>query len=221
MKIYDNFQHVKSMIELYTQLYKNDFYIPKVILSNDSKGYVKLINGKYIVLYSFLNGTSLEKNLTNDIIKELAIQLRKFHDITNDNNIFNLKKLPFAKNINVERCSALHFDLTKNNIFYTKDKDIKIGFIDFDDAKYGASVCDVAIAIANLFFSKTRGTDLKSAELFINYYYNTSYSLKEYEVQYIKKFALSWIKYIMAGNEFDTSTRESFEVRYKLIKESL
>ena len=206
MKIYDNFQHVKSMIELHTQLYKNDFYIPKVILSNDSKGYVKLINGKYIVLYSFLNGTSLEKNLTDDIIKELAIQLRKF---------------PFAKNINVERCSALHFDLTKNNIFYTKDKDIKIGFIDFDDTKYGASVCDVAIAIANLFFSKTRGTDLKSAELFINYYYNTSYSLKKYEVQYIKKFALSWIKYIMAGNEFDTSTRESFEVRYKLIKENL
>ena len=220
MKIYDDFKHVKSMTELYTKLYKNHFYVPKVILSNN-KGYVKVINGKYIVLYSFLKGTSLGKNLTDDIIKELAIQLRKFHDITNDNNIFNLKKLPFAKNINMERCSALHFDLTKNNIFYEKNKDTKIGFIDFDDAKYGASVCDVAITIANLFFSKTRGVDLKSAKLFIDCYYNTSYKLKKYETQYIKKFALNWIKYVMDGNEFDTSTKESFEVRYRLIKENL
>ena len=222
IKIYDDFNHVKSMIKLYTQLYKNNLYIPKVILSNNNDGYVKMTGGKYIVLYSFLKGTSLEhKNLTDDIIKELAIQLRKFHDITTSNNIFNLKKLPFAKNINIERCSVLHFDLTKSNIFFTEDKNIKIGFIDFDDAKYGASVCDIAITIANLFFSKTRGVDLKGAKLFIDYYYNTNNKLKSYEIQYIKKFALNWIKYVMKGNEFDTSTKESFEVRYKLIKENL
>ena len=40
------------------------------------------------------------------------------------------------------------------NIFFKYGIGCKISFIDFDDAKYGPSVCDVAIAISNLFFSK-------------------------------------------------------------------
>ena len=49
--------------------------------------------------------------------------------------------------------SILHFDVTKNNIFYN---DGKIYFIDFDDAKYEPVICDVAIAITNLFISKAK-----------------------------------------------------------------
>ena len=220
-KIYSDFSHVNSMIKLHTHLYNNNFYVPKVILTNDNSLYVKVNDEKYIVLYSFLKGKSLGynfNNVTDDMIKEFALQLRKIHDITSNDNKFLLKELPFAKNIDIKRCSALHFDLTKDNIFYLENK---IGFIDFDDAKYGASVCDVAIAITNLFFSKTRGADLKSANLFINSYYNTDYTLKESEVKYIKKYALSWLEYILSGNEFDTSTTESFKVRQKLIEENL
>ena len=45
--------------------------------------------------------------------------------------------------------------------------------------------------------------------------------LKREEEHLIKNYALEWIKYILSGNEFDTSTTESFEIRYKLIDENM
>ena len=53
--------------------------------------------------------------------------------------------------------------------------------------------------------------------------YNSDFikALKEEEVPLIKEYALSWIDYILQGNQFDTSTIESLEVRYDLIKENL
>ena len=132
--------------------------------------------------------------------------LRKFHTATSNCNEFNLPLIPFEADNNVRK-SALHFDLTRNNIF--KLADGKISIIDFDDAKYGESVCDVAILIANLFFSKTRGIDLEGMKEFINQYYMNDLELKKEEEHLIKKYALEWIKYILNGNEFDTSTTEN------------
>ena len=120
----------------------------------------------------------------------------------------------------MERKSVLHFDLTRNNIFIDNEQD-KIGFIDFDDAKYGASVCDVAILIANLFFSKSKGANLEGMQKFIDAYYEDDLKIKELEVPRIKEFALMWIDYVLDGNEFDSSTTESFEARKKLIAELL
>lgn len=148
----------------------------------------------------------------------IAKELRRFHTVTSNCNEFNLPIVPFAADNNVRK-SALHFDLTRNNIF--KRADGKISIIDFDDAKYGESVCDVAILIANLFFSKTRGIDLEGMKEFINQYYMNDLELKREEEHLIKNYALEWIKYILSGNEFDTSTTESFEIRYKLIDENM
>lgn len=128
-----------------------------------------------------------------------------------------LQRVKFEKSS--EDCSLLHFDLTKNNIFINSNKEITL--IDFDDAKYGNSLCDIAIFISNLFFSKTRGVDLDGMKLFLNEYYENDEKKISKKKTKIKEYAINWIDYILNGNEFDTSTTESFEVRKELIQKYL
>lgn len=220
LKIYDDLSHTKSMVLLYEDL-SSIFNIPKVIKNICNKGYVKVSDSKYIVLYSFLDGIQIRKldNLNKKLIKQIAAELRKLHELTNTNK-YKLKTPSYLEKYNINRESLLHFDLTKGNIFYNSDID-KIGFIDFDDAKYGPGVCDVAIAIALLFFSKKRGADNESLNLFIDTYYDDNLSLRDEEVKYIKELSIKWIDYVLNGNEFDSSLKESFEVKKKLIEEKL
>lgn len=122
-KIYDDLKHTVAMIELHSNLYVNNLHVPKIIKNSNNKGYTKLNNGKYIVLYSFLSGVPIcdkFKDLTSDIIGEIAIQLKKFHDITDGTNRFKVKEIPFNKSCNLERESVLHFDLTRSNYFMMK-----------------------------------------------------------------------------------------------------
>lgn len=222
VKIYNNIEHTKSMVKLHKQLSLSNLNIPKVILSKEQKDYEKLIENNYFVVYSFLEGQQIGWNaqtgkLEYKTISLIAKMLRRIHLITEGNNEFDLKNMPFESN--QERKSVVHFDLTRNNIFISDDN--LIGIIDFDDAKYGESVCDIAILIANLFFSKTRGVDIDGMQKFIDEYYYNEQELKCKEVPLIKKCALQWIDYILEGNEFDTSTTESFEVRRNLIEEKL
>ena len=218
LKIYDDIKHTKSMILLHQNL-SNKFNIPKIILTKDNRGYIEIDN-KYIVLYSFLKGIQVGKldKLTDDIIKQIAIELRELHDSTQNTNKYNLKEIPFYNEYDLERKSLLHFDLTKGNIFYNKDK---IEFIDFDDAKYGYSVFDVSILIALFFFSKKRGVDKTNLNLFLDSYYKNDLDLKSKEVKYIKEIALNWIDNVLRANEFHSSLKESFEVKKKLIEENL
>ena len=172
---------------------------------------------KYIVIYSFLEGKQLSEFINennnicpDEIVKLIAKEVRKLHDLTL-NNSFNFKTIDFANNLN--RKSILHFDLTKDNIFINNDK---IGFIDFDDAKYGDSICDVAILLSFLFISKKRGIDNKKINIFLdNYYDEGEKKLKNEELRYIKMYIKSWIDYILGGHEFDTSLKNSFEFKKK------
>lgn len=220
IKLYKEIEHTEAMVKLHKRLELSDLKIPRIIFNKNEKGYEQLLDANYMVVYSFLKGEQIGWNpkngkLDNNIVIAIAKELRKFHKNTYKNE-FNLPKVPF-KNDN-KRQSALHFDLTRSNIFVC---DNKIGFIDFDDAKYGDSVCDIAILIANLFFSKTRGVDLNGMQTFINEYYCNEMDLKNEEIPLIKEYALRWINYILDGNDFDTSTTESFEIRKKLINENL
>lgn len=221
VKIYDDLNHAKSMIKIHNLLDENKISAPKIIINKFGNGYSELLDNKYIVVYTFIEGNPIgwDKNtgrLNEDIIKSIANILKKIHNVT-QNIELPLHRVKFDQSN--ENCSLLHFDLTKNNIFINSKKEITI--IDFDDAKYGNSICDIAIFIANLFFSKTRGVDLVGMKVFLNEYYNNDEKIISSKITEIKKYAINWIDYILNGNEFDTSTTESFEIRKKLIQEYL
>lgn len=218
-KIYDNFEHTQSMINLHNFLNENNFYVPKIIPTKN-KEYYKKYDDNYIVMYSFLEGSQLKdiiQTVDNKTISKLAKEIRRMHDLTDDLSL-NLNTINFNIVKEFERKSILHFDLTKDNIFINKDK---IGFIDFDDAKFGPSIYDVAITISLLFLSKSRGAELDKIKTFIDSYYESDTQNKEIELPYIKSIALKWIDYLLTKNSFDTSTKESFEVKKKLIEEYL
>lgn len=224
IKLYDDINHTESMVSLHNFLIDCGLKVPNIIKSKDKQLYKKLGNEKFVVIYSFMEGEHLtwdkkQGNLGSDLIKSIATEVRRLHNLTENNNEFGLPNLPFGKK--VERNSVLHFDLTKHNIFNKKDTKNNIGFIDFDDAKYGASVCDLAIVVSILFFSKTNGANFKEAKEFIDEYYGIDIELKEKEKTLIKEFGMLWIDYLLDGNEFDTSTTESFEVRKSLIEKYL
>lgn len=220
VKLYNSITHTNSMIKLYTKLSSSGINVPKIIYTKEQEGYIQILEKFYIIVYSFIDGKEILWNEQNgkfdkEIIASIAGELRRLHKIMN--NEFNLPILPFENK--TPRKSVLHFDLTRHNIFENLDK--TISFIDFDDAKYGDSVCDIAILITNLFFSKTRGVDIEGMKTFLNNYYIDDMELKSKEESLIKTYALKWIKYILDGNQFDTSTTESFKVKYKLINEYL
>lgn len=218
-KIYNNLEHTQSMINLHNFLNENNLYVPRIIQTKN-KEYYKKYNDKYIAMYSFLEGSQLKdiiQTVDNKTILKLAKEIRRLHDLT-ENVTFNLKHIDFNLETEFKRKSILHFDLTKDNIFINKDK---VGFIDFDDAKFGPSVYDVAITISLLFLFKSRGAELDKIKTFIDSYYESDTQNKERELPYIKSIALKWIDYLLTKNSFDTSTKESFEVKKKLIEEYL
>ncbi len=218
-KMYNSLEHTQSMIKLHNFLNENNLYVPRIIQTKN-KEYYKKYNDKYIVMYSFLEGSQLKdiiQTVDNKTILKLAKEIRRLHDLT-ENVTFNLKHIDFNLETEFKRKSILHFDLTKDNIFINKDE---IGFIDFDDAKFGPSVYDVAITISLLFLSKSRGAELDKIKTFIDSYYESETQNKEIELPYIKSIALKWIDYLLTKNSFDTSTKESFEVKKKLIEEYL
>ncbi len=220
MKLYNDEKHAISMVDIHKNLKNSGINVPDIILNKEKEGYSLLENDKYCVIFSFLNGEeigNLFKNIDKDTSVKIAKEIKKIHQITNGNNKYNLPALPFKVDGSFDRYSILHFDLTRCNIFYNKNWQSQIGFIDFDDAKYGPTVVDVAIAISLLYFSKSRGVDIEGLKAFLNEYYDNE-ELRKNEMPYLKTCALKWIDYIMDNNQFDSSTTESFKIRKNLIE---
>lgn len=209
LKIYKSEEHAINMVKLHTYLKNNSINVPEIIKAED-KSYVTY-KEKYFVLYSYIKGNKLKNiEFDDEKIVNTAIQLRKIHELKNED--INLEKVPFE--IEKNRESILHFDITKNNIFLC---DEKIYFIDFDDAKYGPAICDVAIAITNLFITKINGADIEGMKLFINTYYKDNENLKHKEVPLIGKIASMWIKSIINMQNIDTSIKTGLENKLDLI----
>lgn len=213
-KIYDDITKANNMINLHN--YLNNIYVPKIVKSNTGT-YLINFDDKYIVIYTFLEGISVSKYISKNkyskkVIESIAIEVRKFHDLT-AGKTFDLEVIDFANNLS--RKSVLHFDFTKENVFINNNQ---IGFIDFDDAKYGDSVCDIAILLSFLFVSKKRGIDSKNINLFLDCYYkNDSDELRAIEQNYIKTYIKEWVDYILNGHEFDTSLKDSFEFKKMIV----
>ena len=223
MKIYNDKKHALSMVDVHNNLKFNGVNVPDIILNKNGDGYTKFDTKKYCVLYSFMQGNKIAdvfENLNSSISIELAREIKKIHNITLGENKFNLNNLPFDIDKSFRRYSLLHFDLTRNNIFYNdKDKN-KIGFIDFDDAKYGPTIVDVSIVISLLYFSKSRGFNKNGLKAFLDEYYDDE-SIKEEEVPFLKEYAIKWITYILNNNNFNSSITNSFEIRKKLIESEM
>lgn len=214
LKIYNSKKHVENMSNLFKKLEQYNFYIPQIYNTIDNKSYIYLFN-KYIIIYSYLAGKEIGEafsNLPDDISVLLARKLKKFHDVTKKN--LNLEVIGLGNK--KLRTSILHFDLTRSNIFYNKNKN-EIGFIDFDDAKYGQTIIDISILIANVYISKLRGIDIHGIKTFINEYYKNESELKKQELPLIKDTAIKWINKILSENKLETSTIDSLEIRKKLI----
>ena len=210
LKIYDDLDKANNMIDIHN--YLKNLYVPRIILTKNNE-YLFEFDNKYVIIYSFLAGMKVSElirnNLySNDIVISIAKEVRKLHDLTL-NKKFNFKTIDFANNL--KRKSVLHFDLTKDNIFTNNNH---IGFIDFDDAKYGDSVCDIAILLSFLFISKKRGVDNEGIKLFLDNYYNESeIQLRNEETFYIKKYIKCWIDYLLDDHNFDSSLKDSFEFK--------
>ena len=220
-KIYKTIKHTLNMVNIHSTLVKNNINVPKIINTKENKRYYKIDDSHYIVVYSFVDGEQIGwskkyKKLDNKIIIEIADSLKKIHNIKYS-FLDDLDDVEYLKNDLSEK-TLLHFDLTRNNILIDRGK---IGIIDFDDAKKGSKICDVSILIANLFFSKTYGADTYGMNAFINEYFKDENTNFYSNKKKIKEYALKWIDYILDGNEFDSSTKESFEVKRKLINECL
>ena len=212
IKVYDNINHAKSMVELHTYISKIGLKAPSIINNNENDPVIEEGNC-YIVCYSFVEGVKLkETDLSTRRIENIAKYLRALHSIKE--NRFNLQEVPLRTE--TDRQSVLHFDIAKQNIFINPNnqednKDEEINFIDFDDAKFGPSVCDVAIAATNLFISKANGLDKDGMKLFINAYYQDNNELKEKELPLIKEAAINWLESIIDNPNFDTSTKSGLE----------
>ena len=132
-KMYNDIIHAQAMVRLHQELNLKGVAVPKIIYSNCEGAND---NNEYIVIYSFITGTQVSKMMQNgkldlEIVKRIAKVLRKMHDRCVGENMFNLPQLPF--DTYGKRRTVLHFDLTKDNIFYV---DSEIAIIDFDDAMY-------------------------------------------------------------------------------------
>ena len=63
LKLYDDLSHTNSMILLHDDL-SNKINIPKIIKNKNDIGYT-IIDSKYVVLYSFLDGVQIGKEFDN------------------------------------------------------------------------------------------------------------------------------------------------------------
>lgn len=222
VKLYKTLQHTINMVRIHSLLNERKIKVPIIINTKDKGKYCKINENKYLVVYSFIEGEQIGwsgkyKRLSENLIKELADTVKKMHD-TKVPFLNDLENVKYEENDLENEKSLLHFDLTRNNIFINNGK---ISIIDFDDAKSGNRICDISILIANLFFSKTYGADTNGVKLFLNEYFKDDMENIENKRKLIKKYALKWVDYILSGNEFDTSTTESFEVKKKLIMKNL
>ncbi len=217
LKVYDSFEHAISMVDIHNYLSNNDISVPKILKNSDDK-FITNFDKKYLVLYSFLPGVQLRDYVSdNDIYKNIAKSVKRMHDVTSGFNKFGLDSIPFLVDDDFDNFSLIHFDLTNCNIFYDTSFYNYIGFIDFDDAKYGPCIIDVAIIISLLFFSKTRGVNKEGLNIFLREYYNPLELDKN--LPFVKKYALRWIDYVIDNNNFDSSTQDSFIIRRNLIDE--
>ena len=185
---------VPFFVKLMQQVDQKNFLCPKPLINKKNQSIIK-IKGKLAILVSFLNGKS-KKNLSNQNIKTVGIQIAKFHHITSSLNIKRpntlgysnwlkifkkikwnknnekkeLKKyLDFYKKNKPKKLSTgiIHGDLFPDNIFFKNNK--FSGLIDFYFSCNGSFLYEIAIMINALCFDKNKINKNKVRDLIQSY----------------------------------------------------
>lgn len=204
LKLYNSEKHTVAMVELHNLLENNKINAPRIICDKKGDRFV-YHKGEYFVLYSFIEGKKLkEVTFNKKEIKQVAKALRRLHSLGIEIN--GIDKISLSEKN--DRNTLLHFDITKNNIFICNDE---IYFIDFDDAKFGPAVYDVAIAVTNLFISKSNGANIDGIKYFIDEYYHESDILKNKELSQIKEASNTWLRSTLKNEILSTSIKEGLE----------
>ena len=94
MKIYNNIEHTKSMVNLHNKLRLSKINVPKIITTKENENYTKILKEKYIVVYSFIEGEPIERNIQTGLIDKqtiisIAQVVKKIHKLTENKNEFN------------------------------------------------------------------------------------------------------------------------------------
>jgi len=217
LRIYNNkkINVIKSEIEIIQYLHEKN--IPTPIIYQNSKGkYYQKVDDTYAVLFSFVSGKHIPtKPIKGTLAKDIGFKLANMQkelinfkptykrkcSYANDISEFNGKYKSintYVKNkreliikeikkivITKLRKSTIHSDITRENILIKGNK--VASFLDFDDFHKDYIVWDTAIAITQLFITKTFGIDWNGLNEFLKGYTKVM-NLNEYEKEAIIPF---------------------------------
>ena len=222
IKTYSNIEKAKAISSISKLLSDQSQKVPKVLPTKNHFNHANINPNEYIVVYSFMDGVPIgwgnqTKKLSPEITTPLARMLASIHSSTQGENEYHLPIVPIKYAEELTRKSALHYDLTRSNVFLDARRRNLVGIIDFDDAKYGSSIWDVAIAIGNLFISKTFGIDYVGIANFLGQYYANTANVAIIERPMIYHCIELWINAILSETEIDIPHKASFIARKKLI----
>lgn len=189
LRIYSKkkFKEVNREIELLEYLSKNKIPLPKIFLNRLNQK-ITVVSGSCGVLFSFMEGEHPPwKPIKPSLARNIGIQLAKMHDalIHFDENSFSRKKIRNAKTL---RKMIIHGDITRENIL-VKNNQLQ-AFLDFDDFHKDYLVRDVAIALTQLFVTKSFGIDWHGMCAFIGGY-SSIFSLRKIEKKRLIPFMKS------------------------------
>ena len=202
LKIYMSEKHTKKMVQLHKILESNNINAPRIVKSIHNV-YFEMYEDSYYVVYSFIEGKKLKEcEFEKSKIKHIAKYLKELHKlkVPEDCDLDTVKITNYD-----DKKSILHFDITKSNIFINNDE---VFFIDFDDAKYGSAIFDIAIAVTNLFISRAHGADINGINYFINEYYDNDVEKIKQEIPKIKEAAIIWLNETLMKQHLSTSIKE-------------
>ena len=90
------------MVNIHEYLKNGGMNVPEIILNKENQGYSLFEDGKYCVIYSFLNGEeigNLFKNINKDISIKIAKEIKKIHQINIICHCYHLKSTKYLIDI--------------------------------------------------------------------------------------------------------------------------
>lgn len=239
---------IESEIEVINYLSGKKIPVPIIYQDNNGGSYQE-IDGTYGVLFSFVKGKHMPtKPIKGYLAKDIGLKLANMQKVLMDFKPVNERKFPYANEfrefkrktksidnyiltkkklimdelekviITRLKKAIIHSDVTRENLLVTENE--LVSFLDFDDFHLDYLVWDTAIAITQLFVTKTFGIDWKGLKNFFKGYSKVLH-LNKYEKEAVIPFLkLRNFKIAMQVNYMRNTERRNNK-RLKSIEESV